>query len=151
MSEQTIPAEVKKIKITLTRRAPVQIIDSEWSFIASSEDKHFDNQYEFQANRISKWDLDVRQHDNGCAIVYGRYSYDSRWQGANCYNIRGGELLPAGADIVAAIERVGEWMHDQVQREKPDDAEVFLRLVNECTASLPAEDCGCPGLAAETK
>lgn len=119
------------------------IIDSEWPFIGTADDKDFDNQYEFQANRISRWDLDVRQHERGCCIVYGRYRYDSQYQNAACYDIRGGERLPAGADIVASIERVGEWMRDQVAREMPEDAERFLRLVNECIASLPAEDAEC--------
>jgi len=142
---QSSQPEEKKIKITLTRRPPVQVLDSAWPYIATSSDKDFDNQYEFQANRISNWDLDVRQHARGCTLVFAKYTYTSQWQGAAYYDIRGGERLAPGADIVAAIGRVADWMRDQVARERPDDADVFLRLANECIASLPAEDCDCDG------
>lgn len=133
----------KKIKVVLTRRPPVLILESEWPYIATSEDKEYDGQYESQANRISGWDLDVRQHEKGCSLVYGRYRYDSNWRGEASHDIRGGEKLPAGANVVAAIERVAEWMREQVSRERPDDADAFLRLANECIASLPAEDAEC--------
>lgn len=135
----------KKIKITMTRRPPVQILPSAWPCVASADDKYFDNRYEFQANRTSSWTLIVRQHARGCVLVYGSYTYDSRFERESCYDIRGGERLAPGGDVVAAIIRVAEWMRTQVDRERSADADVFLRLANECIADLPAEDCDCDG------
>jgi hypothetical protein len=129
-------AKNQKLTITLTGRAPVTIDKEAWPFIATSGDKEFDNQYEFQANRISKWDLDVRQHADGRAIVYARYSYRSQFQGARDHSVRGGELLPDSSDLPEAIRRVGEWMASQEHQD--EDAKRWESLINECIADLPA-------------
>jgi hypothetical protein len=137
--------ESSQIKITLTGRRPVNIDPEAWPVIAVATDKEFDNQYEFQANRISKWTLKVREHARGCALVYGIYTYNSNWQNAHCYDIRGGQRLSPGADLPRAIAEVAAWMESAVVDDMPDDAGTFRRLANECIGDLPAEDCDCEG------
>lgn len=126
------------LTITLTDRPPVKIKKDEWPIIAESSDKDFDNEYEFQANRTSKWTLKVRQHEDGRALVYGIYSYDTNWQNERNYNVRGGELLAKSGDLAVAIRRVGEWMAQQEQSE--GDASRWESLINECIADLPAQE-----------
>lgn len=117
MSDSTITTETKTRTITLTDRPPVRIIEAEWPTIASATD--YEGQHECQADR--HWRLTVRQHADGRAIVYGVYA--TRWQGE--HDRHAGELLEAGADIIAAIKRIGE----EVGTE---------RSVRECIADLPA-------------
>ncbi len=105
--------------ITLFDRQPVRIRVDDWAQIASAKD--WDNQYEFQANRT--WNLRVRQHADGRAVVYGTYS--TQFQGER--DRAGGELLANGADIAAAIRRVGERM------------QFGADLIDECIADLPAQ------------
>lgn len=109
--------DTKTRTITLTDRAPVRIRESEWPQIAHGN--WGDNaSIPSQSNRGC--DLRVRQHADGRAIVYG-VSW-SQWRGESGWS--GGELLGAGADIVAAIRRVGEALNESVIRE--------------CIANLPA-------------
>lgn len=127
-----------KRTITLTGRPPVTIAEDSWPIIASAGDKEFDNQYEFQANQISKWGVFVRQHDDGRAIVYATYSYTSNWQGSRSYAAKAGVLLDAGSDIVDAIEEV---CRDVAGQEcHGDDCERWDTLCRECVADLPAEE-----------
>ena len=106
--------------ITLTGRPPVRISEAAWPQIAKGEWCD-DPAIPIQAN--SGCDIRVRQHADGRAIVHGRRW--SRWEGARPWC--GGELLPAGADIAASIERVGRAgdMNESVARD--------------CIADLPAE------------
>jgi len=141
MSQQENPY----LTITLTGAQPVKIKKDDWPVIASAEDKNFDNQYEFQANRKATWKLTVRQHADGRTIVYATYIY---FGGANASDIRGGKLIQvpnADADsigdaepIIAAIQDVGR----EIEERMPDDdgygPSVFPRLVHECIADLPA-------------
>jgi len=126
-----------KRTITLTDRAPVTIEEENWPTIAKSDDKEWDNQYEFQANRISTWNVRVRRHNDGRAIVYATYSYSSQCQGARNYEAKRGVLLPAGADLVAAIREV---CADIAEAECCEgDAARWPTLAAECIADLPAE------------
>jgi hypothetical protein len=128
--------ENPKLTITLTGRPPVKITKDEWPVIASSDDKEFDNQYEFQANRTATWKLLVRQHKDGRTIVYAIHSYDSHWQGESGRDVRGGEMLAGGTDISAAIFRVAS----EIELRLPEQwgKGTFPRLAHECIADLPA-------------
>lgn len=88
--------------ITLTGRRPVKINEAEWRVIARAGT--FSGQHECQANTRA-W-IRVRQHDDGRALVYGcRESGPGGWPvDANGWS--GGELVAAGGDIAAAIERL---------------------------------------------
>jgi len=129
-----------KRTITLTNRPPVAVCEDAWPIIATARDREFDGQYDFQANQISKWFMGVRQHEDGRAIVYATYSYESRWAGSRDYSAKHGELLPAGAsaaDIVTAIRAVAERM--TCAESHAEDSERWSAVMNECIADLPAE------------
>ena len=128
----------EQLTVTLTGRRPVKIEKNDWPVLAAATDKEIDNQYEFQANSISKWALRVRQHDDGRAIVYAVYSYSSVFQGERNYSVRGGEMVGADSDLPAMIRRVGEWA--AAQEHSGDDAARWAALIRECIADLPAEE-----------
>lgn len=111
--------EAKHRTITLTGRAPVKIREDQWPQIAHGS--WGDNAaIPSQSNRGC--DIRVRQHADGRAIVYA--TKWSQWQGEREWS--GGELLDAGADIPAAVERVGENLNEEVVRE--------------CIADMPAQE-----------
>lgn len=116
----TIDTAPKHRTITLTDRPPVKIIDDEWPLIASAN--WYEGEHASQANR-SGW-LKVRQHEDGRTIVYG--AYDSLFPTED--DLRGGEMLTAGSDIAAAINRVAQ----SVRSERECAAR--------CIADLPAEE-----------
>lgn len=122
------------LTIILTGRSPVKITKEDWPILAKADAS--DGEVGWRANRRWSWRLAVRQHSDGRAIVYGVYTYSSQYQGERCHDVRGGELVPAYGDIVAAIQRVGEWM----QSTSPKDGERFAEVTRECLANLPAED-----------
>lgn len=105
--------------ITLTDRPPVRIDEGQWPIVARA--KTWDNRHECQANRT--WQLYVRQHEDGRAIVYGVYS--SQHEGAR--DLYAGQLVDAGGDIPATIRLVAQAC----------DCE---GIAQECIADLPAED-----------
>lgn len=105
--------------ITLTDRPPVTICEDEWPEIVKWWDG--DNR-EFRQQPNRQWIIRIRQHADGRAIVYGVYR--TCWQGDR--DIRAGELVPAGVDVIPAIRRVAET--------------IFARegCVRECIEELPA-------------
>jgi hypothetical protein len=116
--------------ITLTNRAPVEIVDDHWLVIA--EARAHDGMIAVQANR--RWWMKVRQHVDGRVIVYGAYL--TQWQGE--IDRRDGEVFGAPTtrwangvrlheDTAAAIRRVAASLN------APDT------LVRELIANLPAE------------
>lgn len=130
-----------KRTITLTDRPPVNINEDAWPMIANAGDKEYDNQYEFQANRISKWFIGVRRHQDGRAIVYATYSYSSAYQGARGYAVKHGVMLPAGttdADICRAVKDVAGMMAEA--EHNGGDASRWPQFANDCIADMPAEE-----------
>lgn len=91
-----------KLKVALTGRAPVRINTDEWPLIASAN--MFSGRLECQANTTAS--ITVRQHADGRALVYGeRESGPGGWP-AEAEPWYGGELVPAGGDLAAAILRL---------------------------------------------
>lgn len=127
MSETETPRRTRTI--TLSDRPPVRIAEDEWPTIAKAEGDSWTSldysryQQALNQGELDEWWMRVRQHADGRAIVYGRYSTGWNPQGEEW---AGGALLAAGEDIASAIRRVGE---DHV----PD------RCIRECIADLPAE------------
>lgn len=111
----------KKRTITLTDRPPVTIIESQWPEIAKGWDGD-DRRIPSQSTR--QWTIRVRRHEDGRTLAYG--IYETAWQGEA--SIRGGTLLPVGADVVAAIRRVGE------------EIGANETCIRQCIADLPAEE-----------
>jgi hypothetical protein len=140
--------ENPKLTITLTGRPPVKITKDEWPVIASAEEKEFDNQHEFQANRRASWKLIVRQHADGRTIVYAIHSYSTHYQGESGRDVRSGEIITvpgATADcvgdtapIVDAISRVAMEIELRMPKGEQWSDGVFPRLAHECIADLPA-------------
>lgn len=97
--------------------------------------RHWDNQYEFQANRIWNDSIRVRQHSDGRAIVYGVSQHSTQFQNENGYQYKAGKLLAAEDDIPAAIHGVADQLTDLGA-----PADVMFRLAEECIADLPAEE-----------
>ena len=90
-----------KRTVTLTGHAPVQFEADEWPVVARGDG------WEGSANKCDAtrtWTLRARRHADGQGIVYA--VYHTAWQGSRGW--RGGELVPPGGNIVAAIIRVGE-------------------------------------------
>jgi hypothetical protein len=125
------------LTITLTGKPPVKIQKDQWPVLAAADEHEHDGQVEPQANRTATWKLLVRQHEDGRAIVYGIHSFDSHWQNERGRDVRGGELVPAGADLPAAIHRVAAELEARLL-ESVWSTGVFPRLAHECTANLPA-------------
>lgn len=130
--------------ITLTGRPPVTIQEDAWPLIARASDKEWDNQYECQANRISKWFIGVRQHEDGRALVYATYSYMNNWQGARDYAAKSGLLLSSADGSVAdqvICDAINEVCTDISRAEhNGNDAERWPTLAAECIADMPAEE-----------
>jgi len=130
-----------KRTITLTGRPPVSITEKNWPVLASASDKEFDNQYEFQANRISGWFVGVRKHDDGRAIVYATYSHSSQWQGARGYSAKRGVLLPAECTMDDIVNAINEVCSDMEGAEcAGEDNARWPTLCSECISDLPAEE-----------
>ena len=108
--------------ITLTDRAPVKVSEALWPRIAYAS-RH-DGEVVCQANH--EWHLTVRQHADGRAIVYGSEVAGMGGVHQGYEEARAGVMLDAGADIAAAVRRVGE-------RARCSDA-----MINEVIADLPA-------------
>ena len=111
-------------KIVLTSRRPVAIDKDNWPVIASA----IGHKGTVPCVSNEEWRLSVRQHADGRAIVYGIRYEGPGGMPAGYRGWDGGELLPAGADIAAAIERVGK------------DAGMPDAYIRECIADLPAEE-----------
>jgi len=131
-------SEPKQRTITLTDRPPVRIREDQWPVIAHGNYKDWDNQYEFQANRTWKIDIRVRRHQDGRAIVYGVYDYDTQFQGEKGEAHKVGALLAPDGDLPAAIKEAAEQM---IERVGDDDMHRHIRdAANECIADLPAQE-----------
>lgn len=111
-------ARVQKRTITLTGRAPVRIAETAWPQIARADREEEDGEV------CRRWQLLVRTHADGRAIVYGLLSTnDPQW-----HEVHGGELLEPPIDrsaIPNALLRVAHTIG-------------LPELAQECCAQLPA-------------
>lgn len=104
-------AKRKQRTITLTGRSPVKIHEDEWPVIAHAKAE----------DPTHRYTLIARRHADGRHLVYG--VADARdWKAHQSW--RGGEIVDAGADLVATIRRVG--------------VDLPERVVHDCLAALPA-------------
>jgi hypothetical protein len=134
--------EPDKLTITLTGQAPVRITKEDWPIIASAKDSLDDGgEVPDRANRTAKWHFLVRQHADRRAIVYAIYEFSSHYPGEREYEIRGGEMLPAGSDmatVVAALERLAANMESRMPAGVEWSTGYFPELLHKCVADLPA-------------
>jgi hypothetical protein len=113
--------ESKKIKIAMSGRRPIRIVENEWPLIAGASRASHDGNRE--------WRIRVLEHEDGRRIVYG-------WSHAIGQDVpygwrrrAGGFLVVAGDEegTVRAIRRVARIIDDEA-------------LFDECVADLPAQD-----------
>lgn len=127
----TILSPLKRRTITLTGRAPVEIIEDDWPTLAlATGDSYSGSDYGRHQQALGQGELDrytlaVRQHADGRSIVYGVLSASPAWTGTEDY--RGGVLLAAGAELAPAIRQVGE------------ECGLPASVIRACIADLPAE------------
>jgi hypothetical protein len=132
---------MKTEKITLTDRAPVQIIEKDWPLVATANDH--DNQYEFQANQL--WWIRVRQHNDGRTIVYAAYTAGPGGRMLGHRDKKTGELLlPESTHIPGELNDEGYspyYAHpDIIQAIKRVGASAECNhLIDSCIADLPEE------------
>ena len=92
----------KKITIALSDRRPITIVADEWPQVAYGED--YSGQRDVQA--FDGAQIQVRQHKDGRAIVYG---YAGDWDGGarpERRNVTAGFLCAWPAGLVRAVRRV---------------------------------------------
>jgi hypothetical protein len=117
--------------ITLTNRAPVRIVEDEWPIIA-------EGRCGSEAMRCNI-EVRVRQHRDGRAIVYGRFSYNYSWDPPfdRLMHLRGrvGHLSDAGTDLAASFHIVGDYLRERVHDQ---DMHTFIAAaITDCFAHLP--------------
>ena len=126
--------QTNKRTITLTGRTPVRIVESEWPAMAIGRDAiTMRNGTPLPDYERASWELRVRKHADGRTLVYGvAIAPSDGWPTHGAADWKGGELLNADADIVAAIQRVGS---DLVKIGGAPDS-----VIRECIADMPAEE-----------
>jgi len=118
----------------------VSVCEDAWPVIASADDEWFEGEFEFQANRKTRWFIRARQHDDGRAIVYGGYSHVTHWRNESNQHARHGVTLPAGSDTAAVCEAIREVCQSLANDPQcPDDGR-WETLANRCQAGMPAEE-----------
>jgi hypothetical protein len=121
--------------IALTDRAPVKIFVDEWTRIAEARGDSFRgsdygrHMQSLDQGELNIYTLEVLQHRDGRTLV------SATLVARDGDNERRGELLRQGAEIPAAIRRVGE------------DCELPDRIIRACVDALPPEDLDMPAPA----
>lgn len=132
--------------ITLTDRPPVKIREDEWPIIStgSADDDDSDGRGN-QPNREWTRTIRVRQHEDGRAIVYGVYDYDTAFQGESGAAAKRGALLAAPVtpdQIIAAIRVVADELAEAETEaaisESARDSRRWREAAQACIADLPA-------------
>jgi hypothetical protein len=122
--------------VTLTNRAPVKIFVDEWNKIAKARGDSFRGpdygpyMQSLHRGELNVYTLEVLQHRDGRTLVSATLvpAVDGDTE-------RRGELLQQGAEIPAAIRRVG------------DDCDLPDRIIRACVDALPPEDLDVPAPA----
>lgn len=117
--ETTANAAPEYLTITLTDRAPVRIVKTDWPCIASAQGLG-----PSMDGKTHTWRLTVRRHSDGRTLAYGRSSSSDPTERIRA----GGALLDAWDEAagVSAIKAVG------------DSLGMPKRLIQSCIADLPA-------------
>lgn len=115
------------LRVTLTGRAPVAIVKTDWPVVARAvDDTRDDGDFTgySPAGMNHKWVLRVRRHGDGRVLVYGTAEHEG---GVGEPYRAGGRLLTSDSDIPGAIYAVAESL--KIERW----------LADRCIADLPAE------------
>jgi len=132
--------QAKTRTITMTNQPPVRIREDSWPVVAHGSFSDHDNEYEFQANESYKANIRVRQHQDGRAVVYGVYEYDTRFQHRNGITAKAGVLVAPGGDLVEAIREVGQTLTSITDEAGHEFGSQIDAAVRDCIAELPPVD-----------
>ncbi len=128
--------------ITLTDHPPIAIRDDEWPVITYGRfhGSDHENEHRFQANRIWKMDICVREHADGRRIIYAVYDYETGLWGERNVHAKAGVMIDPGVtsdDLVQAIRAVGATISAAVRDAGRDDFEPHVSTaVLDCIAHL---------------
>ncbi len=125
--------------IVLSGGNPIKVSKSEWPSITDVESPIYYDYYTEEDGGIigvckipiqyGYERLNVRQHHDGRAIVSGGVRFEEEWASQfNIFNMRGGEVVDAGEDLVAHIKHVGLSLNLRVE------------TIRACINGLPAKD-----------
>ena len=116
------------LTIRLTGRPPVTIEMEAWPIIALATAARgpastlialaihrSDGQIALRSFCRTRASIHVRQHQDGRAIVYGSYTYESFWKGESSFSAHHGQMVPPNWDLIPAIEAVAQQLEDARQ------------------------------------
>lgn len=129
--------EPKYRTITLTDRAPVRIREDQWPVIAVGTYEDYEG-LKREANWIVSVSIRVRQNQDGRAIVYGVYDYNSLHSRKKCEVRKVGSVLILGADLPLEIKAVAKQLTDRIS--DPDMHRHVREVAEDCIENLPAEE-----------
>jgi hypothetical protein len=137
--------EKKKLKITMSDRAPITIVEDDWGLVASAD--WFTGEIKVQANEVAV--IKVREHRDGRRIVYGFRDRGNGGMPISYRGTNGGFLVPA-VDLKDTMRQPDD--DGPLVGTAPDsDATVrairrvagvidMADLADECIADLPSQD-----------
>ena len=82
----------------------------------------------------------VRQHEDGRAIVYGRYDHETQFQGEEDIVAKAGVLVQAGGNLVSAISEVADTLIEATVDFDEGIRDQIAAAYLGCINSLPALD-----------
>jgi len=140
------PVEPKLRTITLTNRAPIQIVEDEWPEVA-----HGRCGYDHPGD-IFQWNISIRVrrenhkkhgshiYGGGRVIIHAKYSYWDENHQDDSQTVRVGRLLTAdesARDLWKHILGVGDELRERIANEHW--RKQVIHAVDACFANLPAQ------------
>ncbi len=127
--------------VVLDKGQPIKISNALWPLLSEAKEVFNFQSWESTFDPVTGCTSDyilrplgherlvVRQHSTGKTLIYGYTRYDLPWAAQfNIFNPCGGEILPAGVDVAAAVKRIGTTL------------ELNADTIRACINGLPSQD-----------